>query len=413
MPNADEPRRFDNNPMLSEIPLTIRRILNWDFVVVGVAFLWAFVVVLIAIRCGAAWVALTFSGELKPGVIEPNPNGVKYGYLVELNHGFFYLILAPIFLWFGSKLVREIDATVRHLVIETRLQLVNPDRSLASQRATLNWIADRNRQICGPMLIVLILAVPFLMIVPELGHLNETNFGWVQSINLPKLDAKRVVTLSDFKERLAGAEQTYKNYDRVEITKISFAKGKESVERTWFWWLFWLALIMENCFVTIAVWVGIKILFLLGLLSVAYFGSSHPERRNKPFPKLDLKFLDKDYYRFGLASLDKLYRGAIWLVLIALVAFYLQQISNVSKGPLIVAGPEHGVSYPQVATLIAPTFVMLAILIVPAAVYVRLLRRAKEREITRLAQEVADQRNRLRAAATDQEKEEAQDELQN
>jgi hypothetical protein len=168
---------------------------------------------------------------------------------------------------------------------------------------------------------------------------------------------------------------------------------------------------MENCFVTIAVWVGIKILFLLGSLSVAYFGSSHPERRNKPFPKLDLKFLDKDYYRFGLASLDKLYRGAIWLVLIALVAFYLQQISNVSKGPLIVAGPEHGVSYPQVATLIAPTFVMLAILIVPAAVYVRLLRRAREREITRLAQEVADQRNRLRAAATDQEKEVAQDEL--
>jgi hypothetical protein len=168
MPNADEPRRFGNNPMLSEIPLTIRRILNWDFVVVSVAFLWAFVVILIAIRCGAAWVALTFSGALKPGVIEPNPNGVKYGYLVELNHGFFYLILAPIFLWFGSKLVPEIDATVRHLVIETRLQLVNPDRSLASQRATLNWIADRNRQICRPMLIVLILAVPFLMIVPEL-----------------------------------------------------------------------------------------------------------------------------------------------------------------------------------------------------------------------------------------------------
>jgi hypothetical protein len=68
---------------------------------------------------------------------------------------------------------------------------------------------------------------------------------------------------------------------------------------------------------------------------------------------------------------------------------------------------EGAVGYPQLATLIAPTFVMLAILVVPAAVYVRLLQRAKEREIERLAREIAESRTTVKAAATNEEKENA------
>lgn len=156
------------NPLMSEFemlsswipwaaPLTRRvRLSQWTpFVLATLPILLALVVNVFAVRAGTAAVRVTAEGILPLDVLartaqngeQFNFGWVKtYGYVAELSHTFFYLLLAPIFIFAGDRFLRHAWYAIQVLHLQRRADGVRRISAVSGIRRQL----DPKRWGCKP-----------------------------------------------------------------------------------------------------------------------------------------------------------------------------------------------------------------------------------------------------------------------
>jgi hypothetical protein len=361
------------NPLISELPSSVQ---GWwarrssGFVGALLSMLWGCASLILSIAARAACVRVVWvAGGART-------HEMVYGYAVEPNAGLWYVFGASVCFLTGYAIL-EAGATG----LARTASLSSLEEPAAGPAGAVRTIAALNRRYfryTTPLIIVL--AVSFVA-VPELAFRRSHAFGWVQAdlageqVGKRYDELKRAGRVGDL-GAVAGLCET------CEITVRAVYNTTAGFQRPsgpWFAVFLIIALTHQIVFVAFLLWMGMKILFLFGVLSMALLGDRRVGLRLVP------DFQDKDDYRFGLGRLDNVYYGILVLAAAGSVGVFLQAAANVSKGTYFWSGDPAPALIGQAVTLLATLTLLAVALATPVCVFLFLTIKAIDEELARLS----------------------------
>jgi hypothetical protein len=378
---------------------------------------------------------------MSTGLGDPKTQTIKllhvYGYMVELAHGLFYLVLAPVFMVLGFMFVRAAHNSVDELSTAARLV---PRGAGASPLAV---IGRRNRWFAVIPFIALVLTFG-INLYHELSSFYQvrdgTSFdlgymqapflaGWVKHFNGLKTDSERLkfirgMRIYDDLERDVTRNITSSNHeawtpfvsplgnlavpaavdlgtfrpkldDAVEKGMISLEAVDEKVDgvrkvgpnldtMSWtaYWLFFYSVITVEACFQAFAVWLVVKILFWLITIYRCL-----PEATDKKL-KINPNVLDLRY-RFGLSALDKPYNIYAALLLIGATVSAFNYSSNSEKATSVLS---HGNFSAYLGQILIALLILVAAagMLGPMALFASRMKKVKDAEIAWRNKELAE-----------------------
>jgi hypothetical protein len=312
---------------------------------------------------------------------------IHFGYLYELNAAFFYLILAPIFIFFTVQFIYKAHYALQHLTVSGQLTTKDDagDDPLALLGAT-------NRRIFRPSLLVALFLVQFLLVVgtefrPRTGDYYKLAFGYVQA---PFIQTYGVgSTLKDLQARgreIADMEKI--NQETLGDWRLEQIKGGPApgASRAVFWLFLFFALLVQVLFLPLAIWIVLKGAFLLFFV----YRAVEPNPGGRVVLNLDFKDQDK---AFGLADLNNAYKSLLVLVFIGAGGMATAVFTNYMKGTSRIIGaantaPALGLlAQSEVALL--PLILMVIIAVSLLLIYMK-AEAARVRHIAELDREIAE-----------------------
>jgi hypothetical protein len=329
---------------LRKLPL-LKFLLDSETHVRGSRLAWTFFWVALAtsilsVLCNAGRLQATLINTENPAT-PPSPYILSFGYLYEMNAAFWYLFLAPIFVFLGVRFVSSAHFALNGLSLKKRLitnyryknqRLLNKD--------PLVTLGRMNRRFFRPAFLILIVGATAVVVVgteflppPELwGHHKGDYwglaFGYIQSKALPRYENKTLQQLveegRDVKNIPAiAAGDNWRQKWRVVPTTTGGTTTRS--EYLLFWPFVVFALGVQVLFIPFAIWIFFKAIFVLRCV----YNATTPSERSPLELKLDYEDAD---HAFGLADLHQAYNYLVAIIFVGAAGMASVVISNVPKG---------------------------------------------------------------------------------
>lgn len=340
---------------------------------------------------------------------------IDFGYVVELSHGLFYVAGVPLFALLSFYLLYHANSALRQLAAGQNITTISHE---PSSPAPLTLIADRNRRLfTSKSLLLSVVAIPLVVVFGgELTSLHDRTIGWVQA---PHISELKSLLLSSTK--IKGINLTPVCGETPCDPRIIETHGgpREPREHVYFWIFLVLQLFIQSAFIALALWVAVKLIFILNQLAEALQSAYLTLDGRAPFEvlgrpprpaitwtqkllaklnlhkikqnpkhsrnllKLDLQFNDRGAKRFGLACLDTVYDTGLMMGFVIAIALCLQRTSNLAKGTTFWTDHNYKL-IGQLLTLAASPVLLVAILAAPAMIFFYYTYRAKSTTLVNL-----------------------------
>jgi len=380
-----------DNPFFSEFGTgRLRRFLEarrTRYLAPLVVALFAVVAVVFAHLSGAACMRVTFA---RVGSTDTKP--IVFGFVGELSHGPFYLLLLPAFVFLGFRFLEVAHSTLAQL---SEGQMLLLDRTGARVRDVhpLTYIDHLNRRWSryvggGAMLFCV-----SVMATQEISGYSHTAFGWVQAAKLHEPEG-RVRVVQDMVARhetgpLASVEELCGKTPQCRVVVQSVQGGAESARQQTLMIPFLAFGLGVQAFLSIfGMWIAGKVLLVLGVLLLAMRRAQAAPLRGAFYrehadliaqgangwttPKLCFRLDLRDRFnRLGLTAVDSVYLGSLWLAIVIAGWRFLLVMSNRPKGTNLgmagMAGAPH--LFSQLIVVVMIVVVLLGTFVVPVILF--------------------------------------------
>jgi hypothetical protein len=197
---------------------------------------------------------------------------LRFGYLYEMNAGFFYLVVAPLFVISVTTVVRRLELALVHLATRGRLVVLD-EHGMPRRGSPLAVIARCNRRIFSHAVLSIFVALPTLVVVGtefmpvRRGDFWHVAFGYVQAPAIPVYNG----TLAEIKaggRRVNGIDAIPNgDYKQWKLEKVIGCP--RSAPEMWAYWMFvGLALGVQVVFLAVVLWGLAKVLFVLWIVYI-------------------------------------------------------------------------------------------------------------------------------------------------
>ena len=324
---------------LRKLPL-LKFLLDSETQVRGSRLAWTFfwvalVTSILSVLCNAGLLQVTLNNIENPGT---PPYTLSFGYLHEMNAAFWYLFLAPIFVFLGVRFVSSAHFALNGLSLKKRL-ITNyryKNQSLLN-KDPLVTLGRMNRRFFRPAFLLLIVGATAVIVVgteflppglypPHRGDYWGLAFGYVQSKALPGYESKTLQQVVDegreVKNIPAIATDNWRQKWKVVATTGGTTTRNEYVL---FWPFVVFALGVQVLFIPFAIWIFFKAIFVLKFV----YKATTPSEQSPLELKLD--YGDADH-AFGLADLHQAYNYLVGIIFVGAAGMASVVISNVPKG---------------------------------------------------------------------------------
>lgn len=255
---------------------------------------------------------------------------LRFGYLYEMNAGFFYLVVAPLFVLSVIVLVRRVQTAFVHLCYSNRLAMKDAAGQVRDADP-LVFIARCNRRWFPIPVLLLLLFVPLTIVVgtefwPGGGDFSHVAFGYVQGPHIRGYYGKTLKELTESKRRINRMSDVKEgDYQYWKIENVT--GGPLGAQRVWYWVFIVLALLLQGLFLGVVFWTLGKLLLLLWLFYVAFDNAT----RRRAGLTIRLDFEDPDS-AFGLVEVTRAYSPLLILLTLGMFAKASSLVTNQTKG---------------------------------------------------------------------------------
>lgn len=302
---------------------------------------------------------------------------VRFGYLYELNAGFFYLVIAPLFALCSTVVIRRLQIALVHLHMRRRLVLLD-FRGQPKAQSALVFIAQQNHRIFrAPVLATLIIVPGIVVVGTEFnpwtgGDYQNAAFGYIQAPaiphyltrfpNLASLNRHRHINeLPKLNEQTPTI--TAESYRLWSISRVDGCPNTKP-ELMCYWAFVTVALVLQVLFIAFALWTSLKLLLACWLF---YIGFDRDSLR-RPGLGVVLDFADPEN-AFGLAGITRVYLPLLSVMALALLGKASSYATNVAKGS--VAQLDTIGYFGQTSNFLLPILAFFGIGLYALLVYVR------------------------------------------
>lgn len=389
----------DENPFLSEWPRPARQWLNrhrLGLPIAAVSLAWGCVSLAASVAAGAACLRVSWVPAGGHGSFE-----MLYGYAVEPNAAFWYVVGTPLLLLAGFGFLHAAHVG---LARTPTLKAIGPPTDLTA----LQRLARANRRwfrVVTPA--VAAIACAFVL-VPELAWRDSNAFGWVQADQAGRHVGARYADLTTAGKigTLEPVRALCTDCDIVVKTVHNRSGRYDPSSPAAFAIFLFLALAHQIAFTVFVVVMALKIVFFFAALSRALVGT---DRRSV---RLDPDLGDRHDYRFGLGRLDNAYYAILLFVSVASIGRLAQTAANVPKGTYFLAASSVAPLIGQPLVFLAILAVLALLLVAPMVGFLVLTLRSVDREAAALARHRAMLGRRLATARLALDREQLQREIQ-
>lgn len=302
-------------------------------------FFWlALAASVLSVLCNAGRLQVTLN-NLENTQKPPLTYTLSFGYLYELNAAFWYLFLAPLFVFLGVRFIRSAQSALNGLSSQKWLIPNNRYKKLSLlHKDPLVILSRMNRRFFRPAFLILIVGATALIVVgteflppqlrpPKKGDYWGLAFGYIQAKALPTYRGKTL-------QQLVEGGREVKNIPAIATTEnwrqnwkiVDTMNGTETrTEYVLFWPFVVFALAVQVLFIPFAVWIFFKAIFVLRCVYKATMPGEH-----SPI-ELRLDYEDADN-AFGLTDLHQAYNYLVGIIFVGAVGMASVVISNVPKG---------------------------------------------------------------------------------
>lgn len=322
---------------LRKLPL-LKFLLNSGTQVRGSRLAWTFFWLALAgsilsVLCNAGRLHVTLS-NIENAATYP----LSFGYLHEMNAAFWYLFLAPVFVFLGVRFVSCAHFALSGLSLKKRL-ITNyrcKNQSFLN-KDPLVTLGRMNRRFFRPAFLILIVGATAVIVVgteflppglwrPYKGDYWGMAFGYIQAKALPSYKNKTLQQLVDEGREVQNIPAIATDNWRQKWEVVATADGTTtSSERALFWPFVVFALGVQVLFIPFAIWIFFKAIFVLRCV---YKATTLSEQ--SPL-ELRLDYEDADH-AFGLADLHQAYNYLVGIIFVGAAGMASVVISNVPKG---------------------------------------------------------------------------------
>jgi len=378
------------NPLLSEFSVFSGKFKEGTVKIQGI-YIAAIYFILGLIGCWLSYIAGTycmvaiFSNNLGESTT------LRFGYLAEFNHGIYNTIILPIIVLIAFVFVDETTDVIGRLIKTNRL-------AITGRISVMEYISYYNRRIFLIITPLIIGLIGLYVFVHEMSVKNKPEFGWVQARTLYILDQQQSNSYFDeqsydklqeeFKKRFGGswncvrAERLCdKKGDNIDCNGVYLNElTTNEVREGPFSFFLYYSLILQVLTIAFPTWIGMKLVFVISLFARAM---RKPDKRLKA-PVVIPYWQDEEYFRMGLAPLDRIYMRSLILVAASAFVFYLQAFANVPKGTSFFI--DFGSNWiGQALVLIGIVIAGAIVYLLPAVFNFLHLRTAQQDELNRLS----------------------------
>lgn len=378
------------NPFLSEFRSNSRLSVAikgqyGGYILASISFLWALLAILFSCWSHSDCMRLMLSA----GVTGESAS-ILVGYVAELNHGIFFLIAVPVFIWVAHGFILSGSDALEQLASGQRLSYQFSDGKTLAGSATIDWIAALNRRIARRLPVICLALGLLFVAIQENRTYNQNVLGWVQArfsqewVGRP-LNSFGMAQLPDTVSAALHVKPS--RTDVVRIEKVN--GGPQTGDSPLLMYCFLaIALGLQATFIAFVGWLIVKILIMLFVLNSG-IRKADPTIRRKTTSGLviDLDFYDSEN-RFGLKSFDAVYNAFLIVVSIGSLGFAFQRAFNSMKGTTWFGSQSLGF-LGQILLPIILLVVYLAILIIPGSFFNTYTRKAKQSTLKRLEEKKA------------------------
>ena len=383
---ASSPQPDVGNPFLSELPRRVRTWLDrnsYGFTVAGLSFCLGVVAILLSILARASCLKILWQPPSENTSFE-----MIYGFVVEPNAGFWYLLGAPLCFLAGLGFLQAAFVGISHTKTLSVYTSGRPDQNVRPHEK----IAEHNRRIFRFLTPAVLLVAILLVLIPEYLARQNGAIGWVQA-DLPS----SLIGQNYWDLRNQGRVGEIPAVERlchdcpVLVSRVANRAGayRPPSSPLFFSFLF-VALTHQIILIFFIIWVAFKNAFLFMVLSKAL------PRSGTDGLRFDPDFEDTLDYRVGLGQLDNAYNATLVFALLGSSVFLLQAIANLGKGTYFFTGNPDLQWIGQPATLAVTVAIIMFTIFWPTALFVLLTVRARAAALARLAVEQEDLEKKLR-----------------
>jgi len=326
----------------------------------------------LSVLCNAGLLQVTLTNLQTPP--KQAPYVLPFGYLHEMNAAFFYLFLAPTFVFLGVRFVRNAQSALKGLSVRKRL-ISNSKYQKVSllHKDPLVTLSRMNRRIFRPEFLLLIVVATAVIVIgteflppklfpPKRGDYWGLAFGYIQAEALPNYKTKTLQTLNDEGREVKQIPAIPAEENWKQNWKITDSQGGPTTprERFLFWPFIVFAITVQVLFVPFAIWIFFKALFLLSCI----YRATSPNEKSPLELKLDYEDPDE---AFGLKDIHQAYTYLVAIIFVGAAAMATVVIANVPKGSHRALSGEGSVSIfasvGQGVTTFIPLVLFIALII--------------------------------------------------